>query len=280
MKPEDDTLAQFQDALKNIDAQKRARQIIQTHWKQHLQKGHILQSEAATVETETLNKEIVSQLKSVDLLLQETSLDNEDMDESNCKTHRGSSKFSSKNFGDEDVKVINDSICELKKDVSCSDEQIKNSKYVFSSGQILQDPEALAAVKTNVNEEVKVTALRRALDNIKNCEENEVRKLRKNIEREDSSKIKKKKREKRKKLKKDKMKQAEKALKILLKKKILTEEDLQRYLKEDDCKRDRKEINFDRHIHEDDSQEEIKRICKLKGDCDFEDVTMRSGDKV
>ena len=185
LKPEDDTLAQFQDALRNIDAQKRARQIIQTHWKQQMQKGQTLHKDVykeAAAESETLKKEIVSQLEAVDSLLQETNFNDELRDESFYNEQGCSTEcFDADITGDKMIK---------SKDVKAPEEKIKNSKLVFSSGQIVQDPEALAAAKSK---EVKVSSLRKALDNMKNYDEDKIKKIRKRFENEDTSKVKKKK---------------------------------------------------------------------------------------
>jgi len=226
LQPHNDTLAQFQEAMKNMEAQKRARKL----WHQQQQ----------------INNKIVNIVKHIP---EEPS------------PGRKSSKSQGKGTED-DADPVNESRsstpspmrnamknCSAVSEGSFKEDEdgIRNSKHILCSGQIVQNPSALAEMKKTTSSENKEgSTLKKALDNMKFVEEERMRKLRENtIDHDHSSESEgmksKKKKEKKKKRKKDKLEKAERKLRKLLKKKGLDKEVLAKILKKAKKKKSKKE---------------------------------------
>ena len=224
LQPHNDTLAQFQEAMKNMEEQKRARKL----WQKHQQINN------KKINTITHNPEEPSPVgkrsKSQGDGLEGESRSSTPSPIRNCSAvSEGSFQLHG------DYKKDND------------EDGVKNSKHILCSGQIVQIPAAVAEIKkTKTSESREGSTLKKALDNMKFVEEERMRKLREYAVDHDSSsepeetKLKKKK-EKKKKRKKDKLEKAERKLRKLLKKKGLDKEVLAKILKKAKKKKSKKE---------------------------------------
>ena len=224
LQPHNDTLAQFQEAMKNMEEQKRARKL----WQKHQQINN------KKINTITNNPEELSPVrrrsKSQGDWLEGESRSSTPSPIRNCSAvSEGSFQLHG------DYKKDND------------EDGVKNSKHILCSGQIVQIPAAVAEIKkTKTSESREGSTLKKALDNMKFVEEERMRKLREYAVDHDSSsepeetKLKKKK-EKKKKRKKDKLEKAERKLRKLLKKKGLDKEVLAKILKKAKKKKSKKE---------------------------------------
>jgi len=226
LQPHNDTLAQFQEAMKNIEAQKRARKL-----------GY---------QQQQINNKIVSIVKHIP---EEPSPGRKSL-----KSHG--------NVTEDDADAVNESRsstpspmrnamknCSAVSEGSFKEDEdgIRNSKHILCSGQIVQNPSAVAEMKRTTSSENKEgSTLKKALDNMKFVEEERMRKLKENtIDHDHSSDSEgmksKKKKEKKKKRKKDKLEKAERKLRKLLKKKGLDKEVLAKILKKAKKKKSKKE---------------------------------------
>ena len=224
LQPHNDTLAQFQEAMKNMEEQKRARKL----WQKHQQINN------KKINTITHNPEELSPVRKWSKS-QGDGLEGESRS-STPSPIRNCSAVSEGSFQlHDDFKKDND------------EDGVKNSKHILCSGQIVQIPAAVAEIKkTKTSESREGSTLKKALDNMKFVEEERMRKLREYVVDHDSSsepeetKLKKKK-EKKKKRKKDKLEKAERKLRKLLKKKGLDKEVLAKILKKAKKKKSKKE---------------------------------------
>ena len=212
LQPQNDTLAQFEEAMRNMEKQKRVRKLL--HSKQKLTNKE-LNINNIPEKPSPIKKRRKSQRD-------ETEYDLDAVNESQFSTPspipnamRNCSSVSDGNFANQEV---------LK------DDDVRNSKHILCSGQIVQDPVALAEIKkTDSSENNKDSTLKKALDNMKFVDEERMRKQREKLDSPSESE--KMKRKEKKKRKKEKLEKAERTLRKLLKKKGLEKEVLAKFLK-------------------------------------------------
>ena len=227
LQPHNDTLAQFQEAMKNMEEQKRSRKLWQKHQQINNKKINII----------THNPEELSPVRK------------------RSKSHGDGVEDESRSSTPSPIRncsAVSEGSFQLQGDYKKDNDEdgVKNSKHILCSGQIVQIPAAVAEIKkTKTSESREGSTLKKALDNMKFVEEERMRKLRENAVEHDSSsepeetKLKKKK-EKKKKRKKDKLEKAERKLRKLLKKKGLDKEVLAKILKKAKKKKSKKDVDM------------------------------------
>ena len=226
LQPHNDTLAQFQEAMKNIEAQKKARNLI--HQQQQI------------------NNKIVNIVKHIP---EEPSPGRK-----GSKSHGNGTEDDADAFKESRSSTPSPSRNAMKNCSAVSEgsfkedeDGVRNSKHILCSGQIVQNPSAVAEMKRiTLSESKGESTLKKALDNMKFVEEERMRKLREStVDHEPSSESEgmklKKKKEKKKKRKKDKqLEKAERKLRKMLKK-GLDKEVLTKLLKKAKKKKSKKE---------------------------------------
>ena len=233
--PHNDTLAQFQEAMKNMEEQKRVRKL----WHQQ----------------QRINNNIVNIVKHIP---EEPSPSRKRSKSHGDGPHGPSNKMDPVNKSRsstpspirnamKNCSAVSEGSFYPRDETREDCDQVKNSKHILCSGQIVQNPAAVAEMKRSESLESKEgSTLKKALDNMKFVEEERMRKMKENVTLKDSSsesegrKLKKKK-EKKKKRKKDKLEKAERKLRKLLKKKGLDKEVLAKILKKAKKKKSKKE---------------------------------------
>ena len=249
---QDDTLAQFEDAMRNIDAQKRARKIV----------ANALRTKANT------NKNFAVSCENGVLSIKEVPTPSSSTQHQPVKPqirdqfNPGGINQSEEIEGLVDVSEEEEEIKEDDEEgVHCSSAEVeddpdnvkeRNSKHVLPSGYIVQDPQAIAELKLSrsnslnnndaSNDPDTRTSLQKALDNMKRLDDEKLKEMKQTLEEmtkmtKEESKEKKSKKEKKKKSKKDKMAKAERKLRKLLKKNKFEAKDLSKLLKEKKKKR-------------------------------------------
>ena len=230
--PQHDTLAQFEEAMRNLEARKRARKIMQTklmavnsgcELDRKLKEHESMVANFETRIAENLLGKTVTDNSSPSVAsnVKEKMDDQCNVDADDKNEHRNSS-----------------SIETTEEKLICEEEGVKNSKHLFCSGQILQDPVAVAELKSKTTlfskeEDFSETnALKRALKNMNDYDEVRLRKMREKLDDSDEDvkdKKKKKKKVKEKKHKKDKDKLTKKKLRKLLKTNSGLKRDLEKF---------------------------------------------------
>ena len=219
LQPHNDTLAQFQEAMKNMEEQKRARKLLQ---KQQQADKKIIQTVKHIPEKPSPGRK------------RSNSHGDRPEDEADAVNESRSSTPSPIRNAMGNCSVVSEGSFNLHGEYKKDEDGVKNSKHILCSGQIVQNPAAVAELKKSESKEE--STLKKALDNMKFVEEERMRKLRdKTIDHDSSSESEgtnlKKKKEKKKKRKKDKIEKAERKLRKLLKKKGLDKEVLAKILK-------------------------------------------------
>ena len=229
--PQHDTLAQFEEAMRNLEARKRARKMMQTK----------LRAVNSGCELDRKLKEHESMVANFETRIAENLLGKTVMDKNSSPPVESNVKEKIDDHCNVDADDKNEqrnysSIETTGEKLICEEEGVKNSKHLFCSGQILQDPVAVAELKSKTTlfskEDFSETnALKRALKNMNDYDEVRLRKMREklNDSDEDVKDKKKKKKVKEKKHKKDKDKLTKKKLRKLLKTNSGLKRDLEKF---------------------------------------------------
>ena len=229
--PQHDTLAQFEEAMRNLEARKRARKMMQTK----------LRAVNSGCELDRKLKEHESMVANFETRIAENLLGKTVMDKNSCPPVESNVKEKIDDHCNVDADDKNEqrnysSIETTGEKLICEEEGVKNSKHLFCSGQILQDPVAVAELKSKTTlfskEDFSETnALKRALKNMNDYDEVRLRKMREKLDDsdEDVKDKKKKKKVKEKKHKKDKDKLTKKKLRKLLKTNSGLKRDLEKF---------------------------------------------------
>ena len=230
LQPHNDTLAQFQEAMKNMEAQKRARKLWQKQQQADNKKIHTVKHIS--------EKPSPGRKRSI-------SHGDGPEDEADAVNESRSSTPSPIRNAMGNCSVVSEGSFNLHGEYKKDEDGVKNSKHILCSGQIVQNPAAVAEIKRS-SESKEGSTLKKALDNMKFVEEERMRKLQDKVTVRESSYESegvnlKKKKEKKKKRKKDKIEKAERKLRKLLKKKGLDKEVLAKILKKAKKKKSKKE---------------------------------------
>jgi len=231
--PQHDTLAQFEEAMRNLEARKRARKMMQTK----------LRAVNSGCELDRKLKEHESMVANFETRIAENLLGKTVMDKDSSPPVASNVKEKIDDQCNVDADDKNEhrnssSIETTGEKLICEEEGVKNSKHLFCSGQILQDPVAVAELKSKTTlfskeEDFSETnALKRALKNMNDYDEVRLRKMREKLDDSDEDvkdKKRKKKKDKEKKHKKDKDKLTKKKLRKLLKTNSGLKRDLEKF---------------------------------------------------